>query len=168
MKNENTLTVTTPGDRDIVMTRVFDAPRALVWEALTTPDLIRRWLLGLPGWTMTTCEFDLRVGGAYRYEWRKDDGTVMGMGGVLREVVPPERMAATERFDQSWYPGEGMVSQVLTEKDGRTTVTMTLRYESREARDMVVQSGATAGMEMGYARLDELLAALPAVRPPAD
>ncbi len=159
MTNPGSLSVSTPSDREIVMTRRFDAPPALVWEALTTPALIRRWLLGPPGWTMTTCEMDLRVGGAYRYEWRKDDGTVMGMGGVLREVVAPERMTATERFDQPWYPGEGLVSQVLTEQGGRTTITMTLRYESKEARDMVVKSGAASGMEMGYRRLAELLAA---------
>lgn len=158
MPNAGTLKITTPSDREIVMTRVFDAPRKLVWEALTTPALIRRWLGGMPGWTMTACEMDLRVGGTYRYEWRKDDGTVMGMGGVLREVTAPERMVATERFDQSWYPGEGLVSQVLTEQGGKTTITMTLRYESKEARDMVVNSGATSGMEMGYARLDGLLA----------
>jgi len=158
MTNPGTLIVSTPSDREIVMTRGFDAPRALVWEALTTPALLRRWLGGMPGWIMTTCEMDLRVGGAYRYEWRKDDGTVMGMGGVLREVVAPERMTATEKFDQSWYPGEALVSQSLAEKDGRTTITMTLRYESREARDMVLKSGATSGMEMGYDRLAEILA----------
>lgn len=153
------LTVTTRGDREIVMTRVLDAPRKLVWEALTTPALLRRWLGGLPGWTMTVCEMDLRVGGAYRYEWRKDDGTVMGMGGVLREVVAPERMTATEKFDQSWYPGEALVSQSLAEKDGKTIITMTLRYESGEARDMVLKSGATSGVEMSYERLAEILAA---------
>jgi uncharacterized protein YndB with AHSA1/START domain len=158
MPSPEKMTVTTPSDREIVMTRGFDAPRKLVWEALTTPALIRQWLLGPPGWTMTTCELDLRVGGAYRYVWRKDDGTVMGMGGMLREVVAPERMTATERFDQAWYPGEALVSQVLTEQGGRTTITMTLRYESKEARDMVIKSGAASGMEMGYARLDELLA----------
>lgn len=162
MTNPGALKVTTPSDREIVLTRSFDAPRQLVWEALTTPSLLSRWLLGPPGWTMTTCEMDLRVGGSYRYEWRKENGTVMGMGGVLREVVPPERMTATEQFDESWYPGEGMVSQVLTEQEGKTTLTMTLRYESKEARDMVVKSGATSGMEMGYARLDELLAETPA------
>jgi uncharacterized protein YndB with AHSA1/START domain len=158
MTSPGSLKVTTPSDREIVMTRVFDAPRTLVWKALTTPALLKRWLGGMPGWTMTTCVMDLRVGGAYRYEWRKNDGTVMGMGGVLREVVAPERMTATELFDQSWYPGEGLVTQVLTEQGGKTTITMTLRYESKEARDMVVKSGATSGMEMGYARLDELLA----------
>lgn len=159
MTSPGSLKVSTPSDRDIVMTRVFDAPRELVWEALTTPALLKRWLGGLPGWMMTACEFDLRVGGAYRYEWRKDDGTVMGMGGMLREVVAPERMVATEKFDQSWYPGEGLVSQVLTEQGGKTTITMTLRYESKEARDTVLKSGATSGMEMTYARLAELLAA---------
>jgi len=158
MTNPGSLKVTTPSDREIVITRVFDAPRTLVWEAITTPALLERWLGGLPGWTMTACALDLRVGGAYCYEWRKDDGTVMGMGGVLREVVAPERMSATERFDQSWYPGEGLVTQVLTEQGGKTTITMTLLYESKEARDMVVNSGATSGMEMTYARLAELLA----------
>lgn len=162
MTNSGSLKVTTPSDREIVMTRSFDAPRKLVWEALTTPALLKRWLGGMPGWTWTVCEFDARVGGAYRYEWRKDDGTVMGLGGTLRDFVAPERMAATEKFDQSWYPGEALVSQVLTEQGGKTTITMTLRYESKEARDTVVKSGATSGMEMGYARLDELLAATPA------
>ena len=153
------LTMTASGDRESILTRVFDAPRTLVWEALTTPALLRRWLGGLPGWTMTACEMDLRVGGTYRYEWRKDDGTVMGIGGVLREVVAPERMSATEKFDQSWYPGEALVSQSLAEKAGRTTITITLRYESREARDMVLESGATGGMELSYDRLAGILAA---------
>jgi len=159
MTNPGSLTVSTPSDREIVMTRSFDAPRTLVWDALTTPALLKRWLGGLPGWTMTVCEMDLRVGGAYRYEWRKDTGAVMGMGGVLREVVAPERLVSTERFDESWYPGEALISQVLTEREGRTTITMTLRYESKEARDMVVKSGASSGMELGYARLEELLMA---------
>lgn len=162
MTNPGSLKVTTPSDREIVLTRMFDAPRKLVWEALTTPSMLKRWLGGLPGWTMTTCEMDLRVGGAYRYEWRKDDGTSMGMGGVLREVVAPERMVATEKFDQSWYPGEGLVTQTLSEQGRKTTITMTLLYESKEARDTVVKSGATSGMEMTYTRLAELLAAAPA------
>jgi len=159
MSTTHPLTITTPSDREIVLTRTFDAPAAMVWEALTKPEYLRRWLLGPPGWTMTVCEIEPTVGSAYRYEWRKDDGTVMGMGGVIREVIPQKRLSATERFDQSWYPGEGQVTHDLSERDGRTTVTTTLRYESKEARDAVAKSGATAGMEMGYARLDELLAA---------
>ena len=160
MLNADTLTITTPNDREIVITRLFDAPRALVFKALTTPELLKRWLLGPPGWTMTVCEIAPKAGSAYRFEWRKDDGTVMGMGGVLREVIQDERMVSTERFDTSWYPGEALITQSLSEKDGKTTLTMTMRYESKAARDAVVQSGATAGMGMGYDRLDELLTTL--------
>jgi uncharacterized protein YndB with AHSA1/START domain len=159
MPTTHPLAITTPSDREIVLTRVFDAPRSMVWEALTKPEYLTRWLSGPPGWTMTRCEIEPRVGSSYRYEWRKDDGTVMGMGGVIREVVPARRLVATERFDQAWYPGEGEVSYDLTERDGQTTVTTTLRYESREARDAVARSGATSGMELGYSRLAELLAA---------
>ena len=162
MLNADTMTITTPNDREIVITRLFDAPRRLVFKALTTPELLKRWLLGPPGWTMTVCEIAPRAGSSYRFEWRKDDGTVMGMGGVIREVIPDERMVSSERFDTSWYPGEALITQSLSEKNGKTTLTMTMRYESKEARDAVVQSGATAGMGMGYDRLDELLASLAA------
>jgi len=96
MNNTNTLKVTTPSDREIVMTRVFDAPRHLVFEALSKPELVKQWLLGPPGWTMPVCEVDLRVGGAYRFLWRGPDGAEMGSRGVFREVVPPERLVATE------------------------------------------------------------------------
>jgi len=141
------------------MTRVLDAPRALVFEAFTKPALLKRWLLGPPGWSMPVCEVDLRVGGAYRYEWRHDrDGTTMGMGGVFREIVAPERIVSSERFDQAWYPGEGLGTLVLVERDGRTTATHTMLYESREARDAVLKSGMERGMAAGYDRLDVLLA----------
>ncbi len=108
MKNTGTLKVSTTGDREIVMIRVFDAPRALVFEAMTRPQLLRRWFFGPPGWTLTVCEIDLKVGGRYRYVWRRPDGAEMGMGGVFREVVPPERIVQTEAFDESWYPGEAI------------------------------------------------------------
>src|SRR6266567_3677248 len=114
------LQLTAPGEREIVMTRVFDAPRKLVFDAFAKPELLRRWLLGPPGWSMPVCEIDLRVGGAYRYVWRRDkDGTEMGMGGVYREIVAPERVVATEKFDQSWYPGEAVGTFVLVEQDER-------------------------------------------------
>src|SRR5262249_22172650 len=94
------LQLTAPGDREILMTRRFDAPRDLVFEAWTTPELVRRWLLGPPGWSMPVCEIDLRVGGSYRFVWRRDDdGREMAMGGVYRDVAAPERIVATERFD---------------------------------------------------------------------
>jgi len=105
MTNTGTLKVTTPMEREIVMTRVFDAPRRLVFDALTKPELLRQWLLGPPGWSMPVCEIDLRVGGAYRYLWRGPDGIEMGTRGVFREIAAPERLVATEKFDQPWYPG---------------------------------------------------------------
>ena len=152
-----TLTITTPSDREIAMARVFDAPRRLVFDAITKPELLSRWFFGPPGWTLTTCEIDLRIGGAYRYVWRKDSGTEMGMGGRFLEIVPPERIVATEKFDQSWYPGEAVVTQTLVEKDGKTTLTLTVRYESKEARDGVLQSPMASGVEATYNRLAEFL-----------
>jgi uncharacterized protein YndB with AHSA1/START domain len=158
MNKPGTLQVSTPTDRDILITRVFDAPRHLVFEALTTPELMKQWLTGPPGWSFVVCEIDLRPGGAYRYVWRDTDGNEMGMGGTLREVVAPERLVATERFDQAWYPGEGVVTQTLVERGGQTTLTVAIRYESKEARDIALQSGMDQGMAMGYERLAELLA----------
>jgi uncharacterized protein YndB with AHSA1/START domain len=159
MKPTGTLKLTASGDREIVMTRDFDAPRQLVFDAWTKPELVRRWLLGPEGWTMPVCEIDLRVGGAYRYVWRHlQNGTEMGMGGIFREIAAPERLVATERFDQSWYPGEAVSTLMLVEQSGRTTLTQTVRYESREARDVVLKSPMEQGVAASYDRLEELLA----------
>jgi len=159
------LRVTMPSDREIAMTRMFAAPRTLVFDAHTKPELVKRWLLGPPGWTMPVCEIDLRVGGKYRWVWRSDnDGSTMGIGGVYRQIVAPERIVTTERFDESWYPGEGLNTLVLVEQGGRTTLTQTMRYESKEARDAVLKSGMEQGVEASYDRLAELLASTPAAR----
>jgi len=158
-----TLKLTTPSDREIAMTRVFDAPRQLVFDAHTKPDLVRQWLLGPPGWSMPVCEMDVRVGGTYRWVWRHDgNGTEMGMGGVYREIVAPERLVTTERFDEAWYPGEALNTLVLIERAGRTTLTQTMRYESRAARDAVIKSNMEHGVAASYDRLADLLAAAPA------
>lgn len=162
VNTNTTLQVTTPSEREIVMTRVFAAPRHLVFDAHTKPELLRRWLLGPPGWSMPVCEVDLRIGGRYRYVWRHDrDGTIMGMGGVYREIVAPERLVSTERFDEAWYPGEGLGTLVLVERGGRTTLTHTMLYESREARDAIMKSGMEKGVMASYDRLAELLAVTP-------
>jgi uncharacterized protein YndB with AHSA1/START domain len=159
MTHTGTLQITTPADREIVMTRVFDAPRSRVFAAFTKPELLKRWLLGPPGWSMPVCEVDLRVGGAYRYVWRNDrDGTTMGMGGVYREIVVPERIVCTERFDEAWYPGEAVGTLVLVERGKQTTVTQTVVYQSREARDGVLKSGMEKGVAASYDRLADLLA----------
>ncbi len=160
MKNSGALAVTTPSDRELVLTRVFDAPRSLVFEALTRPELLKRWFGVFGGWSLVVCEVDLRVGGAYRYLWRGPDGPDMGMSGVYREVVPPERLVATESFDEPWYPGGALVTTTLVERGGRTTLTTTVLYESREARDMVLKSPMEEGVAAGYDALAELLSTL--------
>jgi len=160
-QNTGNLTVTTPSDREIVMTRAFDAPRILVFDAWTRPELIKQWM-GPLVWSLTTAEIDLKVGGAYRFVGRGANGPDMGWGGVYREVVAPERLVASERFDQPWYPGEAQVSPELTEQGGKTTLKATVRYESREARDGVLKTGMTRGISESYDRLAELLASTPA------
>jgi uncharacterized protein YndB with AHSA1/START domain len=153
------LKLTTRGEREIVMTREFNAPRRLLFDAFTKPELVKQWLLGPPGWSMPVCEIDLKVGGKYRYVWRQDsDGTEMGMGGVYREIVAPERLVSTEKFDEAWYPGEAVGTIVLSENGGKTSVTQTILYESREARDAVLKSGMEQGLAASYGRLAEMLA----------
>src|ERR1700730_4176355 len=95
-----TFQVSLPGDREIQVTRSFGAPRQLVFDAFTNPDLVKRWLLGPPGWTMPVCEIDLKVGGRYRYVWRKPGVKDMGIGGMFREVVWPARLVANEEVDE--------------------------------------------------------------------
>jgi|ERR1051326_3181762 uncharacterized protein YndB with AHSA1/START domain len=159
MNKSEGLQVAVQGDREIVMTRVFNAPRAMVFKAFTQPELVKRWLSGLPGWSMPVCEIDLRVGGKYRYVWRNDaSGHQMGMGGVYREIVPPQRIVATEKFDDPWYPGEAVGTIALVEQGGQTTLTQTIQYESREARDAVLKSPMESGVALSYDRLAELLA----------
>ncbi|HEY7113786.1 MAG TPA: SRPBCC family protein [Thermoanaerobaculia bacterium] len=153
------LTVEARGEREIVMTRTVDAPRRLVFEAFTKPELLKRWLLGPEGWSMPVCEVDLRVGGRYRYLWRQEaTGAEMGMGGVFREIVPPQKLVSTEEFDQPWYPGKGVGTILLTEENGRTKITQTIRYDSREARDGVLRSPMESGVETSYVRLEKMLA----------
>jgi len=132
-----------------------------VFDAFTKPELVRRWLLGPPGWTMPVCEIDLRVGGSYRYVWRSEkDGSQMGIRGVFREVTPVERLVATERFDDAWYPGEALDTTVFEEIRGHTRTTITVLYESQEARDTARRSGMEYGMAAGYDRLETLLPTL--------
>jgi uncharacterized protein YndB with AHSA1/START domain len=153
------LEITTPSDREIAMTRVFDAPRQLVFDAHTKPELVRRWLGFRAGWTMPVCEIDLRVGGSYRYVWEKNDGTYrMGMGGVYREIVAPERIVNTEKFDDAWYPGDAIDTLTLVERNGKTTLTMTVKYASKEARDGVIKSPAASGVAESFDNLEALLA----------
>lgn len=146
-------------DREIRITRGFNAPRKLVFDAYTKPELVRNWLFGPPGWSFEVCEIDLRVGGKYRYVWRGPEGT-MGMGGVYREIQAPERIVSTEKFEEAWYPGEAVGTVVMTEAGGKTLVTTTVRYESQDARDAVLKSPMEHGLKAGFDRLAELVESL--------
>jgi len=159
---KNTLNIAARGEREIVITRAFDAPRHLVWDALTQPELIRRWLFSPPGWQMTECLEDLRVGGAYRWAWNGPDGKqAMVLRGVYREVTKPERMSRTEVFEMGCAPqkGENIATVVFSEQGGRTTLTTTVLYPSKEARDGMLASGMEHGMAAGYDRMEEMLKA---------
>jgi uncharacterized protein YndB with AHSA1/START domain len=151
-------TVTTPTDREVVITRVFDAPRELVWEAMSKPELVKRWLMGPPGWTMPECENDLRVGGAYRHVWRNDKGHEMTMHGSYREVSPPDRCVRTEIFQFGPQTFEQLATAVLTEHAGQTTLTITVVYPNKEARDGAIAYGMERGVKASQYRLAELLA----------
>ncbi len=157
MKNTGTLQVTMPTDREIVLTRVFDAPRSLVFDAFTKPELLKRWF-GPRGWSLVVCEVELKVGGTFRFVLRGPDGTDMGMRGVYREIVPPERSVHAESFDG--YPGELVVTVALIERGGKTTLTATLLYPSQEVRDALLKSGMEHGAAGCYDRLAELLASI--------
>ena len=147
-----------PTDMEVVFTRVVNAPRRVVFDAWTNPKHVPRWMLGPEGWTMPVCEIDLRVGGAWRFVWRKSDGMEMAMTGTYREVVPPERLVSTERWGPDWP--ETVNAVVLTEAAGQTTITLTITYPTKEARDAALATGMKEGMEPSYARLDSLLATL--------
>lgn len=151
-------TYATPSDREVVVTRVVDAPRRLVFDAMSNPKHVPQWLTGPEGWTMPVCEIDLRPGGAWRYVYRQPNGAEMTLQGSYREVAPPERIVSTESWGPEWP--ETINTLVLTEAAGQTTITMTIRYPSQEARDAALRSGMKDGMDQGFARLDGLLASL--------
>jgi uncharacterized protein YndB with AHSA1/START domain len=157
MTSPATVQITTPSDREIRIARGFKAPPEMVFDAHTKPELVRRWMVGPEGWEFTVCDIDLRVGGKYRFEWRKGDEE-MGMGGTYREVDRPARLVSSELFDEDWTGGETVNTMVLAEQDGGTLLTTTLLYASKEARDGALQSGMDEGMAAGYERLDAIFA----------
>jgi len=163
MPNTGKLKVEARGDREIVMTRVFDAPRNFVYEAFTKPELVKRWLGVFGGWSLPVCEIDFRVGGRYRFVWRKE-GTEMGMGGVYKEIVPNEKIVNTEKFDDPWYEGEGLGTVTFVERGGKTTMTQTIQYTSKQARDGVLKSPMESGVAQSYDKLAEILSTMSSKR----
>jgi uncharacterized protein YndB with AHSA1/START domain len=137
------------------MTRVVDAPRRLVFEAWTNPEHPPHWMLGPSGWTMPVCEIDLRPGGAWHFVWRRSDGTEMAMRGEYREIVPPERLVSTESWGGAWP--ETLNTLVLSEEEGRATITLTVLYPTKEARDAARRTGMEEGAAASFDRLAEYL-----------
>jgi len=159
MPNKGALTVTAQGDRDIVMTRSFNAPRRMVWDAYTKPELLKRWLLGPDGWYFIQCDVDLRVGGKYRYVWKNDEkNQTLGLGGEYREINAPGKLICTEKFDD--FPGEAVSTLELAEHNGVTTLINTVRSPNREARDGMLATGMEKGVGRSYDRLDDVLSSI--------
>ena len=153
----STLEVTLPSDQEVMVTRDFNGPRQLIWDAHTKPELVKRWMLGTDGWSMPVCDIDLRVGGGYRWRWRNDaDGKEFGFHGEYKEIAAPGRLVYTERFEGSdeWAMGDSLSTLTLTEKNGRTKLTYLMKYPSKEIRDQAVGTGMTDGMATSYDRLE--------------
>ncbi|HEY6324990.1 MAG TPA: SRPBCC family protein [Candidatus Cybelea sp.] len=155
------LEVTTPSEREIRVTRTFDAPAELVFECHTKPEYLKKWLLGPPGWSLPTCDVDLRVGGRYRYVWRNDaDGNEFGVQGAFREIERPRRIVHTESMQGA--PGEALCTTTFEESGPQTRFTLTMLFDSREARDGALESGMTEGMSVSYDRMQDLIGKEPA------
>ena len=155
--------VTQPSDRQVQVVRTFKAPRQLVWDAHTKPELMQKWCYGYDGWTLPICEMDVREGGKYRWRWRSDkDGSEFGFFGTFSEVTAPSKLAHDQYFD----PGDVdyttpvgdpcLITLELNEAGGVTTLTNTMTFVSKEARDQALATGMTDGMEVGYIRIDDM------------
>jgi uncharacterized protein YndB with AHSA1/START domain len=145
------------GDTQVRFVRVVNAPRRLVFEAYTKPEHLRQWL-GFEGWSMPICEMEPRAGGKWRYGWRGPEGAEMTMGGTVKEFAPDERITTTEQWGPEWP--ETLNTVTFTEANGMTTITTTIAYPSKDARDAALESGMREGLDVSYARFDALLARL--------
>lgn len=156
-RNPGTLQLTKPSDCEIQLKRMFAAPRERVFAGFTEPELLKQWFFGKPGGALAVCDVARKPGDSLRYVWRDPGGSEMGMSGVCLEFKAPERIVATEQWDQAWYPGGATGTITFTEEGGVTTLTQNLRYESQAARDMVLGTMMEHAIAMGYDRLWELL-----------
>lgn len=158
--------VTLPSDREVRVTRTFNAPCQLLWDAHTKPELVQKWMVGYDGWDMPVCEMDVRVGGKYRWQWRnREDGNKFGFFGTFTEVNGPSNLVHEEYFD----PGDTgfdmpvgdpcVVSLELSEENGVTTLVCNMKFASKESRDGAVATGMTDGMEYNYVHLDDMFKA---------
>lgn len=157
MSLSSSLTVETPGDTDVVVTRKFNAPRALVWRAYSEPDLVRRWMVGYPGWTMPVCEIDFRAGGGYHHRWRNEEsGAEFGFVGTFLSIEPEARITNLERPEDVDMPDAEI--EVLFEPLGdMTQLTMVIRYPDAASRNAALETGMTDGMGVTFDLLDAVV-----------
>jgi uncharacterized protein YndB with AHSA1/START domain len=157
--NSDSFTITTPSDREVRMTRLFDAPRHVVFEAMTRPEHVKQWWGCInEGYSMPVCEIDLRPGGRWRFVNRSPERD-FGFHGEYQEIVPPSRLVFTEIFED--FPDSvSVVTSDFAEENGQTRLTVTVRYPSKEVRDMVLASGMSTGAGISYDRLEDLIAVL--------
>ncbi len=155
--------VSMPSDREVRVTRTFNAPRQLVWDAHTKPNLVGRWQ-GYDGWDMPVCDMDVRVGGNYKWQWKnREDGSQFGFFGTFSEVDAPSKLVHAQYFDggnTDYAMPEGepcIVSLELSEQGGVTTLVCTMTFVSKQARDDAMSTGMTDGMEFSYTRLDGVM-----------
>jgi uncharacterized protein YndB with AHSA1/START domain len=155
--------VTTPSNAEVRVSRAFNAPARLVWRAYTEPELMQRWMLGPPGWTMPVCEMDVRPGGKFRWRWKSiESGDEFGFYGEFREIEPYKRIVHTEHYDPGGVGGDMgaggcLITVTFEETDGATTMITSMTFNSKEERDAALSTGMTDGMEMSYQQLDRLL-----------
>jgi uncharacterized protein YndB with AHSA1/START domain len=159
-RNPGTLQFSAPGDREIVMKRTFWASRERVFDAFVIPRLLKQWFYGKPGGTLAVCKVALKADEPFRYVWRDADGREMGMSGICLEFVRPERIVATEQFDEPWYPGGAVGTIELQQHNDITVLTQAIRYKSRAVRNQVVETQMEHAIALGYDRLETLLASL--------
>src|SRR5258708_18052803 len=150
-------TVALQSDREIVMQRVFNAPARTLFDVWTKPEHVRKWY-GVRSTTVTVCDIDLRVGGAWRWVVTKPQGMEIAFSGVFREIDPPRRLQKTERFEA--MPGESVVTLSFDERDGQTTLTINMLFENKAQRDICLQSGMELGVKECFQNIDALLATL--------
>lgn len=152
----SSVNVTTPSDREIVVSREFAAPAQTIFDFHTRPELVQKWLLGPPGWSMPICTIDLKVGGQYRYLWRSEDAeSEFGVSGEYREIAAPEQLVHTETMDG--VPGKALCTLTFAQSGGRTTLTTAMLFETPAERDRALQSGMTEGMSQSYDRMETFI-----------
>lgn len=142
---------------EIEVSRIFAAPRALVFDVFTKAEHLLQWMWGPDEWKLAECAIDLRVGGAFRYVWRNADNVEMGMNGRYREITRPEKIVHTEIFDEDWTGGETVVTTTFTDVDGGTQVKTMVAYQSEAGCDGATKTDMLAGWARCYERLEELL-----------